>query len=168
MSVLKIKNGSTWEEIPAGGIGVPSGGTAGQVLLKSSATDYATQWGNYFPTIVEDVWSTTSSGSMYTTSATFTVHGSGYVEAIDNTWIDGGSSDTGSAVVTIAHNGNNVARSGSRISSAISDSVGAYAAYQVIANDGDTFYMEEYHTKSGTKHAVRRFLCWGCTVTKNA
>lgn len=45
MSVLKIKNGSTWEEIPAGGVGVPSGGTAGQMLMKSSSTDYATEWG---------------------------------------------------------------------------------------------------------------------------
>ena len=44
MSKLKIRNGSTWEEIPAGGVGVPSGGTAGQVLMKSSATDYADEW----------------------------------------------------------------------------------------------------------------------------
>ena len=44
MSKLKIKNGNTWEEIPAGGVGVPSGGTAGQVLMKSSATDYADEW----------------------------------------------------------------------------------------------------------------------------
>lgn len=44
MSKLKIKNGSTWEEIPAGGVGVPSGGNAGDVLVKSSSTDYATQW----------------------------------------------------------------------------------------------------------------------------
>ena len=44
MSKLKIKNGNTWEEIPAGGVGVPSGGTQGQVLMKSSATDYATGW----------------------------------------------------------------------------------------------------------------------------
>lgn len=44
MSVLKIKNGNTWEEIPVGGVGVPSGGTAGQILMKSSATDYADEW----------------------------------------------------------------------------------------------------------------------------
>lgn len=44
MSKLKIRNGSTWEEIPAGGVGVPSGGTAGQILMKSSATDYADKW----------------------------------------------------------------------------------------------------------------------------
>ena len=44
MSQLKIKNGSNWESIPAGGIGVPSGGTTGQVLQKSSNTDYATEW----------------------------------------------------------------------------------------------------------------------------
>lgn len=44
MSVLKIKNGSTWEEIPAGGVGVPSGGNAGDVLVKSNASDYATEW----------------------------------------------------------------------------------------------------------------------------
>lgn len=44
MSILKIKNGNTWEEIPAGGVGVPSGGTAGQILMKSSSTDYADEW----------------------------------------------------------------------------------------------------------------------------
>lgn len=44
MSQLKIKNGNNWESIPAGGIGVPSGGTTGQVLQKSSGTDYATGW----------------------------------------------------------------------------------------------------------------------------
>ena len=44
MSQLKIKNGNNWESIPAGGIGVPSGGTTGQVLQKSSNTDYATEW----------------------------------------------------------------------------------------------------------------------------
>lgn len=48
MSQLKIKNGSSWESIPAGGIGVPSGGTTGQVLKKSSNTDYATEWGKAF------------------------------------------------------------------------------------------------------------------------
>ena len=44
MSQLKIKNGNNWESIPAGGVGVPSGGTAGQVLRKSSNADYATEW----------------------------------------------------------------------------------------------------------------------------
>lgn len=44
MSQLKIKDGNNWVNIPAGGIGVPSGGTAGQVLKKSSSTDYATEW----------------------------------------------------------------------------------------------------------------------------
>ena len=44
MSRLKIKNGNTWEEIPAGGVGVPSGGNAGNALVKASATDYATIW----------------------------------------------------------------------------------------------------------------------------
>lgn len=44
MSVLKIKNGNTWIEIPAGGVGVPSGGTSGQLLKKSNSTDYSTEW----------------------------------------------------------------------------------------------------------------------------
>ena len=44
MSQLKIKNGNTWEAIPAGGVGVPSGGSSGQFLKKSSSTDYATEW----------------------------------------------------------------------------------------------------------------------------
>lgn len=46
MSQLKIKDGNNWIDIPAGGIGVPSGGTTGQVLVKSSNTDYATGWGD--------------------------------------------------------------------------------------------------------------------------
>ena len=44
MSQLKIKDGNSWIGIPAGGIGVPSGGSSGQVLKKSSSTDYATEW----------------------------------------------------------------------------------------------------------------------------
>ena len=44
MSQLKIKNGGSWEAIPAGGVGVPSGGSSGQFLKKSSSTDYATEW----------------------------------------------------------------------------------------------------------------------------
>ena len=45
MSQLKIKdNNDNWIDIPASGIGVPSGGTTGQVLQKSSNTDYATEW----------------------------------------------------------------------------------------------------------------------------
>lgn len=44
MSVLKIKDGNSWINIPAGGVGVPSGGNQGDVLVKSSATDYATEW----------------------------------------------------------------------------------------------------------------------------
>lgn len=49
MPQLKIKNNGTWVDIPAGGVGVPSGGTTGQVLQKSSNTDYATEW-NDLPT----------------------------------------------------------------------------------------------------------------------
>ena len=44
MSQLKIKNGNNWESIPAGGIGVPSGGSSGEFLKKSSSVDYATEW----------------------------------------------------------------------------------------------------------------------------
>lgn len=46
MSQLKIKDGNNWINIPSSGIGVPSGGTTGQVLQKSSNTDYATEWAN--------------------------------------------------------------------------------------------------------------------------
>ena len=45
MSKLKIKNGNTWEEVPAGGVGVPSGGTQGNVLVKTGSADYSTGWG---------------------------------------------------------------------------------------------------------------------------
>lgn len=51
MSKLKIKDGDQWTEVSAGGIGVPSGGTTGQVLKKSSNTDYATEWDDETSTI---------------------------------------------------------------------------------------------------------------------
>ena len=44
MSQLKIRNGANWIDIPAGGVGVPSGGSTGEMLVKSSSTDYATEW----------------------------------------------------------------------------------------------------------------------------
>ena len=44
MSQLKIRNGNDWYSVPAGGAGVPSGGSAGDVLVKSSSVDYATEW----------------------------------------------------------------------------------------------------------------------------
>lgn len=44
MSQLKIKDGANWIPIPAGGVGVPSGGTQGQVLAKTGSADYATGW----------------------------------------------------------------------------------------------------------------------------
>lgn len=44
MSRLKIRNNNEWISIPAGGVGVPTGGTAGQVLKKVSGTNYDTEW----------------------------------------------------------------------------------------------------------------------------
>ncbi len=170
MSKLKIKNGNTWEEIPAGGVGVPSGGTAGQVLMKSSATDYATQWDNYFPTIVEDVWDTTQGGSAYyETTATFTVVGNGFVIAQDNSWNDQSStSDYGSNDSIISYNGTVVAVASVRTTSGTTERQGSFVEYPANVSNGDIFVMTERHTKAGTKHARRRFLCWGCTITKNA
>lgn len=46
MSQLKIKDGNSWVNIPSSGIGIPSGGSSGQFLKKSSSTDYATEWAN--------------------------------------------------------------------------------------------------------------------------
>ena len=52
MTVFKKYNGSDWEAIAVGqkgdtgdaGVGIPSGGTTGQVIAKASATDYDTAW----------------------------------------------------------------------------------------------------------------------------
>ena len=44
MSQLKAWNGTAWELIGTDGIGVPSGGTTGQVLKKLSNSDYYTGW----------------------------------------------------------------------------------------------------------------------------
>ena len=49
--ILKIKSGNSWIGIPTitgekgdTGVGVPSGGTSGQFLKKTSSTDYETAW----------------------------------------------------------------------------------------------------------------------------
>jgi hypothetical protein len=56
MGVLKVKSSGAWVDIPTvgppgpqgsqgpAGTGVPAGGATGQVLTKTSATDYATNW----------------------------------------------------------------------------------------------------------------------------
>jgi len=46
MSTLKIKSGGTWLNVAGAGVGVPSGGSAGQLLIKASATDYDMGWGS--------------------------------------------------------------------------------------------------------------------------
>jgi len=43
MPVLRFWNGTAWADLAAG-LGVPPGGTTGQVLSKKSTTDYDTQW----------------------------------------------------------------------------------------------------------------------------
>lgn len=48
MSVLKFKDqNNNWITVPAGGRGVPSGGTEGQYLKKSSSSDYNTEWDDF-------------------------------------------------------------------------------------------------------------------------
>lgn len=63
MSQLKIKDGNSWVNIPASGIGIPSGGSAGQYLKKSSSTDYATEWANMPQTTILSPSVTRSSGA---------------------------------------------------------------------------------------------------------
>lgn len=72
MSVLKIKDqNGNWYEVPAGGVGVPSGGTKGQVLKKSSATDYSTEWADNVPIYIQSSTPTSSSpdGLYFVTSS---------------------------------------------------------------------------------------------------
>ena len=44
MAQFKIKDNNSWVAAVSGGVGVPSGGSQGQVLKKSSSSDYATTW----------------------------------------------------------------------------------------------------------------------------
>ena len=74
MSQLKIKNGNNWESITAGGVGVPSGGTTGQVLRKSSNTDYATEWGTIVNDYFEEVSGTFSCSDTQQATITQTLH----------------------------------------------------------------------------------------------
>ena len=66
MSQLKIRNGNDWYSVPAGGAGVPSGGTAGQILKKSSSTDYATEWANKY-----DEWTLAGTSTGNTDNVTY-------------------------------------------------------------------------------------------------
>ena len=122
------------------------------------------------PTIVEDVWDTKQGGAAnFDSTATFEVSGSGFVLVQDNTWIDPlSASDYGSTNVTITYNGAVVASAGVRTTSTHSEMQGAYVEYPANVSSGDTFVLTERHTKGGTKHARRRFVCFGCTVTKTA
>ena len=72
MSQLKIKEGNTWVNIPAGGVGVPAGGSEGQYLIKSSSTDYATEWHTLEPQFL-----------IVDQSGTWTVPGNGGLTYVD-------------------------------------------------------------------------------------
>lgn len=86
MSQLKIYDGNTWVGIPAGGVGVPSGGSSGQYLKKSSSTDYATEWASLPPQriLVPDYSNGVELQSVWTayptsnTTATYTCLSDGY------------------------------------------------------------------------------------------
>jgi hypothetical protein len=56
MPVLKYWNGSAWVEVAGTGPGVPAGGTAGQVLTKTSAADYAAAWGTNQPILANNTY----------------------------------------------------------------------------------------------------------------
>ncbi len=76
MSVLKIKDGNSWVNIPTSGVGVPQGGNAGEVLTKASSTDYDAGWVTPYHVEVRTV-SVTIPSNNRTTSVTATVP-SGY------------------------------------------------------------------------------------------
>lgn len=44
MPQLKAKLGEEWITVGGPGVGVPAGGAAGQILVKASASDFATAW----------------------------------------------------------------------------------------------------------------------------
>lgn len=86
MSQLKIwdESKNTWVGIPAGGVGVPSGGSSGQFLKKSSSTDYATEWAEYkksTPTYstYTDISSSFPSSPTSASTNTYTVPNDGWV-----------------------------------------------------------------------------------------
>lgn len=64
MSVLKIKDSNNnWVAALGDVVGIPSGGFDGQVLTKSSATDYATEWA--LPLSMKLLWTNASPGSSF-------------------------------------------------------------------------------------------------------
>lgn len=68
MPQLKVKDNGVWVDIPAGGVGVPSGGSTDQYLKKSSSTDYATEWAdlptNYIIMKISGTWTIPKNGGL--------------------------------------------------------------------------------------------------------
>ena len=75
MSVLKIKDGNSWVNIPASGVGVPLGGNAGEVLTKATSTDYDAGW--VLPLSMKLLW-TNSNPSTSFAAQTVSLDLSGY------------------------------------------------------------------------------------------
>lgn len=93
MSVLKIKDGNNWVNIPTSGVGVPQGGNAGDVLTKASATDYDAGWVMPYRVEARTV-SVTIPANSTTTSVTVTVP-SGYTFIC---WLTAGPVGWGGAI----------------------------------------------------------------------
>ena len=114
MSVLKVRNGASWESIPAGGVGVPSGGSAGDALFKSSSSDYSTQW--KLPLTMELLWTNgTPSNAFAAQTVAFSYSGFDLLLVrynITNTWSDPAiaiqSAENGKSVTVWSYLGGNL------------------------------------------------------------
>ena len=56
MGMLKAKVDGAWVEVGSGVGGVPAGGSAGQILTKTSAADYATAWTSTPPILANNTF----------------------------------------------------------------------------------------------------------------
>lgn len=141
MSQLKIKNGNNWESIPAGGIGVPSGGTTGQVLQKSSGTDYATEWAT--PQYARPTTLTRPLQADQTTDWTFTAPYSGILYAMVRS--------QGRKYIGCLWNTN-------AIGGLASDGSNDMLNFQVICKSGDTVKLEGLDTTHYVVAAATAFI----------
>lgn len=80
MSKLKIRDQSdpnTWYEVPSGGVGVPSGGTQGQALLKTGPNDHQTGWGDVATSVNGQTGAVTVQPTIKTGSVTLAANWTG-------------------------------------------------------------------------------------------
>ena len=120
----------------------------------------------YLPTPMQYVYSRSWTDWQNTKTRTYTVSGDGFV-FVSVSARDSSNNDTGSVVIDVLQNNNQIGYSYVRLESAATVPIGANVAVMTAVANGDVIEAKVYASKAGTATAWWRTMAFGCTLTES-